>query len=69
MHPYLAPVLLTFYRKLYLHDTTAQTLHSLSTQKMLSCLLINLRNPKVHYFSEKRSHTSLTAQVMRFMQK
>ena len=36
---------------------TAQIRHSLSTYKLLPCLLINLRKTKVHHSSEKRPHT------------
>ena len=59
-----------FIEKLYLHDTTTLTGHSLPTYKMLPCFMINLRKPKIHHFSEKRFHTGSIAKVpMRFIQK
>ena len=47
-----------FIEKLNRYETTAQTHHSLSTYKMLPCLLINLRKPNyVELFEKAKRNT------------
>ena len=55
MCPYLTTVLL--------FDTTVKTPHSLSTNKRLPHLLINLPKLKVHHSLEKMPHTGARSQV------
>ena len=67
--PLFDPALLLFFiEKLNLYDTTAQTHHSLSTYKMLPCLLINLRKPNyVELFEKaKRKTVSISPTKVKF---